>query len=106
MCNCPSQQMIESNQKSNLENYINNDDINNISPNIHQDNRNNPIEKSSKKGFNNEVNNDAETYNISLKGGKVPTNQKKNLKINRAEKIQKIKKKKRKSLQKKMKNKK
>jgi hypothetical protein len=59
MCNCPSQQMIESNQKSNLENYINNDDINNISPNIHQDN------------------NDAETYNISLKGGKVPTNQKK-----------------------------
>ena len=77
MCNCPSQQMIESNQKSNLENYINNDDINNISPNIHQDNRNNPIEKSSKKGFNNEVNNDAETYNISLKGGKVPTNQKK-----------------------------
>jgi hypothetical protein len=69
--------MIESNQKSNLENYINNDDINNISPNIHQDNRNNPIEKSSKKGFNNEVNNDAETYNVSSKGGMMASKRKK-----------------------------
>ena len=82
MCNCPAQQMIAPNQKSNIENDINNDDMNNIQ-NINQENRNNPIEKNSKKGINNyEANNDAETYNISIKGGKASSKHKKKGKDN------------------------
>ena len=77
MCNCPAQQMIASNQKSNVENFINNDDINNIQ-NINPETRNNLAEKNGKKGVNtNEANNDAETYNISLKGGKPTSKHKK-----------------------------
>lgn len=77
MCNCPNQQTISSNQKSNIENYINNNDLNNIQ-NINPENKNNLIEKNSKKGATtNEANNDAETYNISVKVGKQTSKHKK-----------------------------
>ena len=73
MCNCPSQQVISSGQKLNINNDLENNPI------INQDPRHKVEEKNGKKrNYNsNEANNDAETYNLSLKGGIMASKQKK-----------------------------
>ena len=73
MCNCPSQQVISSGQKLNINNDLENNPI------INQDPRQKVEEKNGKKrNYNsNEANNDAETYNLSLKGGIMASKQKK-----------------------------
>ena len=78
MCNCPSQQVVSSGQKLNINNDLEN------SPIINQDHRQKVEEKNGKKrNYNsNEANNDAETYNLSLKGGIMASKQKKKEKKN------------------------
>jgi hypothetical protein len=65
MCNCPNQQVLSPGQKLNINNDLENNAL------INQDQKQNVEEKNGKKknNNNNEANNDAETYNLSLKGG-------------------------------------
>ena len=76
MCNCPNQQVVSPGQKL----IINNDLENNAL--INQDQKQNVEEKNGKKknNNNNEANNDAETYNLSLKGGIMAPKRKKKAK--------------------------
>ena len=65
MCNCKNMQVISAGQKLNINNDLENNVLMNQEP------KSNVEEKNGKKknNNNNEANNDAETYNISLKGG-------------------------------------
>ena len=76
MCNCPSQQMVSEGQKLDINNNIENNAL------INQDQKQNVEEKNGKKknNNNNEANNDAETYNLSLKGGIMAPKRKKKTK--------------------------
>ena len=78
MCNCPNQQVIPPGQKLNFSDNLENNVI------INADNKESIEEKNSKKKINNnnEPNNDAETFNVSLKGGIITSKRKKKLKIN------------------------
>jgi hypothetical protein len=78
MCNCPNQQVIPPGQKLNFSDNLENNVI------INADNKESIEEKNSKKKINNnnEPNNDAETFNVSLKGGIITSKRKKKPKIN------------------------
>ncbi len=76
MCNCPNQQVVSPGQKLNINNDLENNAL------INQDQKQNVEEKNGKKknNNNNEANNDAETYNLSLKGGIMAPKRKKKAK--------------------------
>ena len=76
MCNCPNQQVIPPGQKLNFSDNLENNVI------INADNKESIEEKNSKKKINNnnEPNNDAETFNVSLKGGIITSKRKKKTK--------------------------
>ena len=76
MCNCPNQQVVSQGQKLNINNDLENNAL------INQDQKQNVEEKNGKKknNNNNEANNDAETYNLSLKGGIMAPKRKKKAK--------------------------
>ena len=76
MCNCPNQQVVSAGQKLNINDNVENNAL------INQDQKQNVEEKNGKKknNNNNEANNDAETYNLSLKGGIMAPKRKKKAK--------------------------
>ena len=76
MCNCPNQQVVSAGQNLNINNDLENNAL------INQDQKQNVEEKNGKKknNNNNEANNDAETYNLSLKGGIMAPKRKKKAK--------------------------
>ena len=65
MCNCKNMQVVSAGQNLNINNDLENNVLMNQEP------KSNVEEKNGKKknNNNNEANNDAETYNLSLKGG-------------------------------------
>lgn len=74
MCICPNQQVVSANQNINLKNDL----VNNLLMN--SENKDNLEEKNNNKKIiinNYEANNDAETYNVSSKGGIMASKRKK-----------------------------
>ena len=73
MCICPNQQIVSANQNINPKNDLEGNIL------VQTDNKDNLEEKNDNKknNNNNEVNNDAETFNVSSKGGMMASKRKK-----------------------------
>ena len=73
MCICPNQQIVSANQNINPKNDLEGNIL------VQADNKDNLEEKNDNKknNNNNEVNNDAETFNVSSKGGMMASKRKK-----------------------------